>query len=111
MERCDPSDEYDVEYFLPKDLLALSSTCKELCLEIRRLIFIRSALVLTTFQLRTFHANRFRHQLFDFRPWYYVRKLVLHILLTYKGSGPQDQLRILGNLDLSKIEPVFLVPG
>lgn len=129
---CGSNDHYSGEDFVPKDLLNLGSTCKKLCLEIRPLIFARSPLLLTTSQLCIFQASRFRHQLFDFYPWLYVYKLVLHILpfdlipydivpidMANMGTltlpeqqerSVDEQLRILGKLDLSKIELVLLYP-
>ena len=80
VDHCSSSDHYSGEDFVPKDLLNFGSTCKKLCLEIRPLIFSRSTLLLTTSQLEYFHTYRFRHQLLDFWPWFYVHKLVLHIL-------------------------------
>lgn len=117
---CGSNDYYGGEDYVPKDLLNLASTCKQLCLEIRPLIFGRSTLLLTSSQLRTFHMYRFRHQLFDFWPWFYVRKLVLHILPGHftpslKRAERQQrnfggQLRTLAKLDLSKTELVILYP-
>lgn len=119
-DHCGSNEHYSGEDFVPKDLLNLASTCKQLCLEIRPLIFARSTLLLTSSQLRMFHTYRFRHQLLDFWPWFHVRKLVLHILPGHftpslKRAERQqrnvgEQLRTLGKLDLSKAELVILYP-
>ena len=103
------SDRYTGPDFAPKDLLNLAATCRKLCLEIRPLVFARSTLFLTSPQLRMFHTYSFRHQLLDFWPWAYVRRLVLHIVPDHSVDGSRE-LRTLGKLDLSKIDLVILFP-
>lgn len=108
VDHCSSNDHYSGEDFVPKDLLNFGSTCKKLCLEIRPPIFSRSTLLLTTSQLECFHTYSFRHQLLGFWPWFYVRKLVLHILWDDTEGEARKQLHILGKLDLSKVELVIL---